>query len=232
MCGPRCGPARDRDVPETDAHKPAFPCENVKPLNAFMNVLLLASFGLCAALTLVGALTVVSSADPRRGVIGLLSTVTGAAGCFAMLDAHFVSGAQLIVYGGAVSLLYVAAMKRIGDEVRSKRPEGQGHYRHAIGAVAVGMTCAGIFAVFSAPTKASPRNAGGASLPKTLPTPPEGFGSLDRVGDHVFTQTALPFELLAVLLLVALLAVMSLMRRTPKPTPRKSPALAPEETPQ
>src|SRR4029453_6680084 len=64
-------------------------------------------FALCAVACLSGAIITISSQNPIRGAMGLLTTIIGIAGLFLKLRAEFLTAIQLIVYAGAVVALFV-----------------------------------------------------------------------------------------------------------------------------
>ncbi|HMJ12478.1 MAG TPA: NADH-quinone oxidoreductase subunit J, partial [Polyangiaceae bacterium] len=76
-------------------------------------------FALCALLCLAGALITVISKNPIRGAVGLLTTILGIAGLFLKLDAQFLAAIQLIVYAGAVVVLFVFVIMLLGPDAAS-----------------------------------------------------------------------------------------------------------------
>ena len=71
-------------------------------------------FVVATLLCLGGALTTVSARNPIRGAMGLLATIVGIAGLFLKLRAQFLTAIQLIVYAGAVVVLFVFVLMLLG----------------------------------------------------------------------------------------------------------------------
>ena len=73
-------------------------------------------FFVCAVACLVGALSTIVAKNPIRGAVGLLTTIVGIAGLFLVLDAQFLAAIQLIVYAGAVVVLFVFVIMLLGPD--------------------------------------------------------------------------------------------------------------------
>src|SRR5271154_2031913 len=79
-----------------------------------MNALGTAYFYVCAALALSGALAVVVAKNPIRGAMGLLLLILSVAGLFLALHAQFLAAIQLIVYAGAIVVLFLFVIMLLG----------------------------------------------------------------------------------------------------------------------
>ena len=73
-------------------------------------------FVVCGIACIAGALTTVSATNPVRAAMGLLATIVGIAGLFLKLDAQFLAAIQLIVYAGAVVVLFVFVIMLLGSD--------------------------------------------------------------------------------------------------------------------
>jgi NADH-quinone oxidoreductase subunit J len=71
-------------------------------------------FYACALLALAGALGVVASKNPIRGAMGLLLLILSVAGLFLALHAQFLAAIQLIVYAGAIVILFLFVIMLLG----------------------------------------------------------------------------------------------------------------------
>ena len=67
-------------------------------------------FWLLAMITVVSGLTVVLVTNPVYSALSLAMTMVGVAGLFVTLNAYFIAGVQLIVYAGAVMVLFVMVL--------------------------------------------------------------------------------------------------------------------------
>src|SRR6186713_1029197 len=71
-------------------------------------------FCICSLLCVAGALVVVLAKNPIRGALGLLTTIVGIAGLFLRLNAQFLAAMQILVYAGAVVILFVFVIMLLG----------------------------------------------------------------------------------------------------------------------
>ena len=90
-------------------------------------------FVFCSLVTLVGALTVVAARNPIRAAVGLLGSILGVAGLFLKLHAQFLAAIQLIVYAGAVVVLFVFVIMLIGPDPGAAGAEGKTRIARAVG---------------------------------------------------------------------------------------------------
>src|SRR5690349_24222460 len=72
---------------------------------------------------MVGAIATVASKNPIRGAVGLLATIMGIAGLFLKLSAQFLAAIQLIVYAGAVVVLFVFVLMLLGADAHAVRED-------------------------------------------------------------------------------------------------------------
>ena len=90
-------------------------------------------FGLCAVVCLTGAIITISAQNPIRGAMGLLATIFGIAGLFLILRAEFLTAIQLIVYAGAVVVLFVFVLMLLGADARAPARSGRSGGARALG---------------------------------------------------------------------------------------------------
>jgi NADH-quinone oxidoreductase subunit J len=156
-------------------------------------------FVLLAIPTVAAALVVVLNRNPVHSACGLVATLFLLSVFFVGLDAHLVAALQVIVYAGAVVVLFlfVIMLLRLEAEVRA-----MGH------AVLVGLAAAGGLALVVL-LLAGLRNAAAA---KSAVIGAE-FGGTRALAERLFTTYLLPFELTSLLLLVAIVGAIALARR-------------------
>lgn len=160
-------------------------------------------FYICAALALGGALAVVISKNPIRGAMGLLLLILSVAGLFAALHAQFLAAVQLIVYAGAIVILFLFVIMLLGPSA-STPSDGRGTIVRAFGGGLFGLTGLGaIVAVL--------RATGGAHN-APLPAPDSAFGGIDAFGSVLFSDALAPFELSSALLMVAVVGAIAVAR--------------------
>jgi len=159
-------------------------------------------FYLFAALTLIcGALVIANpfSRSPVTSAMFLVLTIISMAGLFVLLHAFFLAAVQIIVYAGAVIVLFLFVIMLLDlkeEERRKIKLLGL-----VSGVVAVGAILS-IFFKALATVKATPDPGS---------TPVEG--ETHQLGILLFSHYALPFEVVSVLLLVAMIGVILLSKR-------------------
>ena len=157
-------------------------------------------FYVFAALTLLCAVLVIAnpfSRSPVTSAMFLVLTIISMAGLFVLLHAFFLAAVQILVYAGAVMVLFlfVIMLLDLKEEARRKIK----FFGFIAGLIAVG----GIISAFF---KALSTAKGGADEP-TLE------GDTIALGKLLFTQYTLPFEIVSVLLLVAMVGVILLSKK-------------------
>jgi NADH-quinone oxidoreductase subunit J len=159
-------------------------------------------FGLCAVGCLAGAITTVSAQNPIRGAMGLLTTIIGIAGLFLKLRAEFLTAIQLIVYAGAVVVLFVFVLMLLGADARAPARSGRSGASRAIGGGLFGV--ASVLALLSA-------GKGQHGSTTFGPVSPD-HGSVQAVGTEIFTKAIFAFELATALLIVAVIGAIAVAR--------------------
>lgn len=167
-----------------------------------MDTVSYAFFVLCCLLTLGGGIATVASRRPIRSAMGLLVSIFGIAGCYLLLSAEFLAAIQLIVYAGAVVILFIFVVMLLGSAATSPSDARSAVPRYlGAGVFLLFSVGAGIF-VMSAAAEGSP----------PPPVLPDGFGSIDALGTELFTLKIVPFELTGALLLVAVVGALAVAR--------------------
>ncbi len=167
-----------------------------------MNKLELAFFGLCSIIAFLGAVVTVGAKNPIRGAMGLLGTIVGIAGLYLMLAAEFLATIQLLVYAGAVVILFLFVIMLLGPAAQSKR-ETRGAVARYVGASALLLSGLGAMALVMR-TQAGGTTQFGAA--------PKAFGTIESIGHELFTTALIPFELSGALLLVAVVGAVAVAR--------------------
>ena len=122
------------------------------------------------------------------------------AGLYLLLNASFVAAAQVLVYVGAVNVLILFAIMLVNKQEELKPIKGLNVRRFFSGSV-----CAGLLALLFR-----------VDITTNWATPgPKAIGEIatERIGEHLFTDYLLPFELASVLLLMAMIGAIVLARR-------------------
>jgi NADH-quinone oxidoreductase subunit J len=164
------------------------------------------AFFLIAALALGAALGLVLKKNAIHGALFLVVNLGSIAALYLMLGAEFLAAAQIIVYAGAIMVLFVFAIMVLIPGKEETGPDPRRAYRLLALPVA-GVLFLEVIVVLVARLGAAPRPAAppAGGLPAT--------GSVDAIGRVIFTDYLLPFELTSVLLLAAMVGVLLLARR-------------------
>lgn len=171
-----------------------------------MNPLAVAFFLFASLAALVGALLTVLSANPIRSAMALLLTIGGVTGLFLALDAQFLAAIELIVYAGAVVILFVFVIMLIGPDATSSH-DRRGLYSRGFAAVVFGLAAL-VTAVLLG------KNAGGVHA---FPAARPDFGTIDAFGHELFTRGLVPFELTTALFVTAVVGAIAIARGNQKP---------------
>ncbi|HEX2234066.1 MAG TPA: NADH-quinone oxidoreductase subunit J [Thermoleophilaceae bacterium] len=159
-------------------------------------------FFLAASGALAGALGVVLLRNPFYSVLALVSHLVSLAVLFLLLRAEFLAAAQVVVYAGAVMVLYVFIVAYIGGADEPLRPEGG-----AIGALGPLFALALLIELTIAVVGSS------LQLLDTTGSGGQGFGTPAEIGKLLLTDFLVAFETASFLLLVAAVGAIVLARR-------------------
>ena len=151
-------------------------------------------FYLAGALTLGGALGVVLTRNIVYAALALLVALLGVAGVFLLLFAEFLALVQVLIYGGAivVVILFALMLTRIQDF------ENLSDNRQWPLAAVMAMAMFGLLAA--------------AIVGTTVRTTERHAVGFEELGNSLFTQWAVPFEVASLVLLVALIGAVVLVR--------------------
>lgn len=149
----------------------------------------MALFLVLAVLTVGSALVVVLHRSPVYSALGLVATLALVATLFLGLDALVVGFLQVIVYAGAIVVLFLFVIMLLNLQIEE---EAFSTPLLVVAAMGAGVGLATIVAVVLARTSV------------TAPPLQTGFGDMEPLAERLFTGYLLPFELTSVLLLVAI----------------------------
>ena len=153
-----------------------------------------------AATVVIGAIGVVLLANIVYSAFLLGGVFLGVAGLYLLLNASFVAAAQVLVYVGAVNVLILFAIMLVNKKENLADIPGL-----AVRKLLSGLVCGGLFVLLVRVAFTTPWD-----LPGPLPV---GEEATIRIGEHLFSDYLLPFELASVLLLMAMIGAIVLARR-------------------
>lgn len=176
-----------------------------------------AVFVIAAAVVLVGALGVVTGSNPVHCALCLVLTLFGIAVLFVAQEAHFLAAVQVIVYAGAIVVLFLFVIMLLGvDRVENLRIEplrGQRPAAVVVGGLAFGLTLVAVFA------RGGDAVTGERSLGGSLDVTEDGqrVENIRLLSRSLFSDYVFAFEITSVLLVIAVVGTVVLARR-----PRRS----------
>lgn len=157
-------------------------------------------FYIFAGLSVISALLVISFRNTLSSAISLVVALFGIACLFALLGAHFLAAMQVLIYAGAVMVLFVFVIMLLNlgrKELLTIRMSFQSVIGILLGGYLVTLLVLRL-GYISLP------------FPQTITS---GYGTLREVGKLLFTDYLVPFELTSILLLVAIVGAVVLARR-------------------
>jgi NADH-quinone oxidoreductase subunit J len=158
------------------------------------------TFFVVAALAVGSAVGLIVKKNPIHGALFLVVNLGSVAVFYLMLGAEFLAAAQIIVYAGAIMVLFVFAIMVLIPGKEETGPDARRAWRLAALPV-------GAILFFQLVVIVATRGA-----PPAAPAPPAA-GNVEAVGRLLFTDYLFPFELTSVLLLAAMVGVLLLARR-------------------
>jgi NADH-quinone oxidoreductase subunit J len=165
-----------------------------------------ALFLVSSVLALIGAVATVVARRPLRAAMGLLVTIIALAGLFLTLHAQLLAAIQLIVYAGAIVVLFVFVIMLIGPSSVAPEDARGLALRSVSGALMAMITLSVGFAVYGNDRDAIPIRA----------CEPEAdcvqFGGVEALGRALYLDAMVPFELISITLLVAIIGALAVAR--------------------
>ena len=167
----------------------------------------LAVFIICSAIVLSGALGVLIANNPVHAALFLVETLFGIAVLFILLDATFLAAVQVVVYAGAIVILFLFVIMLLGvdraDDLGIEPISGQRPLTIVIGSSILGLMLTTLLISVSGPTGTS-TSVSEVSL---------GGTNTKNLGGTLFHDHLFAVELTALMLTVAIVGAIALARR-------------------
>jgi NADH-quinone oxidoreductase subunit J len=166
-------------------------------------------FWLFAAITVGGALFVITRRNLIAAVMGMVGSFLGIAAVYMMLYASFLAVIQMLVYAGAIMVLFVFVIMILN------RPEDEpiapsGRVGQGIGALAIVYLVARLVMLLIHVHVSPAALQAPAALP--IGGEPVAWGSVRAVGTDLFGPGLFPFEAISILLLIAVVGAIAIAR--------------------
>ena len=151
-------------------------------------------FLIVAAFTLGSALMVVTTRNLVHAALWLVSTLFGVAVIYALLNANFIAVVQVVIYIGAIAILFIFAVMLTRRDMRDSGPQLNSNWW--LGAIVAALVFTGLVFLLQ----------GWSGFTRTATDLPSGFDPIGLLGEALVSPEAyvLPFEVASVLLLAAL----------------------------
>ena len=161
------------------------------------------AFAILAVVMIVGAVGVITLRQPVHAALSLVGTLLTLAAMYVTLQAHFLAAIQVIVYAGAIVVLFLFVIMLLNVQGED-RPATFGWMR-PVAYVAALAAAAGIaYVAFTDPRQLPAAEVIDSAL--------QG-GSAEAIGDRLFTDYVFAFQLVGVLLLTGIIGAVGLVQR-------------------
>ena len=157
-------------------------------------------FFVLAAIAVLGAISLILQRHPIHSALSLIVVMIALAGLYLLMGAEFVAAVQIIVYGGAIMVLFIFVIMLLnaGEEERTNVSRLAFYAGIPLAVAVTGLIAA---AIVSSNTTA------------TLGTTSGALTSTKTLSNLLFTEFVYPFELTSFLILVAILGAIVLAQR-------------------
>ncbi len=169
------------------------------------------AFMILALVAIFSALMVITRANPVASVLWLVLNFFALAGFYVLLGAHFLAAVQIIVYAGAIMVLFLFVvmmlnLNRIGTLERS-----------TLVLRTIGALVAGLLLIIVAYAVRSIQMTSNVSIGAMT-----SMGTAKEIGLSLFNRWMFPFEIIGVMLLAAVVGVVALAKRDSIPFTRRT----------
>jgi NADH-quinone oxidoreductase subunit J len=162
------------------------------------------AFYIIGGLTVAGAVATITRRNPVVAAVCLVGTLACSAGIYVLLHATFMAAMQVLIYAGAIMVLFIFVVMTV--ERPDEETVGLGH---ALGTKVIGVVALGLLFFRLIPVVMGPE----VRLATVIPSRSD-FGTVTNIGNLLFKSNYLfPFEALSILLLVAIVGAVVVSRR-------------------
>lgn len=170
------------------------------------------TFVAAAAIVLCGALGVILLRNPVHNALSLVATLFGVAVLFIAQEAYFLAAIQVIVYAGAIVVLFLFVIMLLGvDKVERLGEHSLGRHRLVAAVAGGGLVTLVLVAVLAGSVTVTGARSSALALD-------EGATDVERIARLLFTDYVWAFEITAALLTIAVVGAVLLARRQVGPS--------------
>ena len=161
-----------------------------------------------AAVTVIGALLVVSQKNPVYSVLSIIMSFFGLAGLYVLLEAPFVAVAQIIIYAGAIMVLFLFTVMLLNAPREDAAEWDRSHPLYRPMAVRVGAVLAVLLALELGWALS---RTGGLAIGVGDENP--GISDVATMGQVLFTDYMFAFEVTSILIIAAMVGAVVLAKK-------------------
>lgn len=154
-----------------------------------------------AALCVLCAVIVVTRKNPIYSAFFLIGCFLTIALLFVTLDSNFIAAMHVLVYTGAIMVLFLFIIMLLNLQ---KEELGEEYPKNV--KIITALVCAALFMLLAAVFYKDVPD-------KTMP-PTKDFGSIEKVAESLFTRFVLPFELISLLIITAIIGAIVLVKKS------------------
>jgi NADH-quinone oxidoreductase subunit J len=167
----------------------------------------LVAFYVFAGLAVIASLGVVAQRNPMHSVLSLIVSFGGLAGLYILLDAPFTAVTQIIIYAGAIMVLFLFVVMLLNAHTEDDIPKT----RLGPGALRIGVVLSLVLGL----EVAFALSRLGITSFTTDPATVSSISSVAAIGLQLFTTHAFAFEVTSILILVSMVGAVVIARREP-----------------
>ncbi|HWX41217.1 MAG TPA: NADH-quinone oxidoreductase subunit J [Blastocatellia bacterium] len=161
-----------------------------------------ALFIILAVAAVAAALNILVQRNPLYSAVSLIGTLAAVSALYIMLRAQFIAAMQIIVYAGAIMVLFVFVIMLLNAPGQQHAVDKHKWLRYLAAPFAAAMLGEALYIFKSVPAIQMQSSAAAAAI-----------GSTESIGVSLFTTYLLPFEVTSVLILMAVVGAIVLARR-------------------
>jgi NADH-quinone oxidoreductase subunit J len=166
----------------------------------------MAVFVASAMIVLSGALGVVLARNPVHSALMLVMTLFGVAVMFVAQEAHFLAAVQVIVYAGAIVVLFLFVIMLLGVDKEEALEEEPLRGQRPLALLLAGVTFGLVWLLSLGNWSSGAQSVTGKAA---------GGNNVEKLATVIFTRYLLAFEITSVLLVIAVVGAVVLARRPP-----------------
>jgi NADH-quinone oxidoreductase subunit J len=174
-------------------------------------------FLVLAGVAVACGLSLILQRNPIYSALSLIGTLCAVAALYLTLATPFIAAIQIIVYAGAIMVLFVFVIMLLNVRAEESKRDPVKYLRWLAAPLVVAIFAEVYFIVKSVQNPPAPATVNTAANAATV-APEQVFGTTESIGHAMFTEYLYPFEATSVLILMAIVGAMVLARKWSHPT--------------